>query len=82
MTECKDYFNLQINAELILLPILKQMIVSVLSGPFDALFGGGNLPSFVVGAVSAAVSGILALTMLPKPSQEAASKLQLGGSYH
>lgn len=62
--------------------VVPQMVVSVLSGPFDALFGGGNIPSFVVGAVSAAASGILALTMLPKPSQEAASKLQLGGSYH
>lgn len=47
--------------------MFKQMVVSVASGPWDALFGGGNLPAFVVGAVAAAVSGIFALTMLPSP---------------
>lgn len=43
------------------------MVVSVLSGPWDKLFGGGNLPAFVVGAVAAAASGIFAFTMLPTP---------------
>uniref|UniRef100_A0A2N9I8L8 Uncharacterized protein n=1 Tax=Fagus sylvatica TaxID=28930 RepID=A0A2N9I8L8_FAGSY len=47
--------------------VVPQMLVSVTSGPWDALFGGGNLPAFVVGAVAAAASGILALTMLPSP---------------
>ncbi|KAJ4823046.1 beta-fructofuranosidase suc2 [Turnera subulata] len=47
--------------------VIPQMVVSVVSGPWDALFGGGNLPAFVVGAVSAAASGILALTLLPSP---------------
>ncbi|XP_057793520.1 sucrose transport protein-like [Salvia miltiorrhiza] len=51
--------------------VVPQMFVSVLSGPWDALFGGGNLPAFVVGAVSAAVSGVLALTMLPSPPADA-----------
>lgn len=45
----------------------KQMVVSVASGPWDALFGGGNLPAFVVGAIAAAASGVLALTVLPSP---------------
>lgn len=43
------------------------MVVSVASGPWDALFGGGNLPAFVLGAIAAVLSGILALTMLPSP---------------
>nr|AIU94753.1 sucrose proton symporter [Morus alba var. multicaulis] len=47
--------------------VIPQMVVSVASGPWDALFGGSNLPAFVVGAISAAVSGLLALTMLPSP---------------
>ncbi|CAI0556849.1 unnamed protein product [Linum tenue] len=47
--------------------VVPQMIISVLSGPWDALFGGGNLPAFVVGAVAAALSGILSLTLLPSP---------------
>lgn len=47
--------------------VIPQMMISVTSGPFDDLFGGGNLPAFIVGAVAAAVSGILALTLLPSP---------------
>ncbi|XP_019180112.1 PREDICTED: sucrose transport protein-like [Ipomoea nil] len=50
--------------------VVPQMFVSFLSGPWDALFGGGNLPAFIVGAVSAAASGILAITMLPKPQSD------------
>lgn len=55
------------------------MVVSVLSGPWDELFGGGNLPAFVVGAVAAAASGIIALTMLPTPPPEAKVDLTAGG---
>ncbi|KAG6390317.1 hypothetical protein SASPL_148049 [Salvia splendens] len=58
-----------------------QMFVSVLSGPWDALFGGGNIPAFIVGAVSAVVSGILALTMLPSPPTGALTNLSGGGGY-
>lgn len=56
--------------------VVPQMFVSVTSGPWDAMFGGGNLPAFVVGAVAAAASGILAFTMLPSPPPEA----KIGGS--
>ncbi|EOA34705.1 hypothetical protein CARUB_v10022273mg [Capsella rubella] len=45
--------------------VIPQMIVSFLSGPFDAQFGGGNLPAFVVGAIAAAISAVLALTVIP-----------------
>ncbi|KAK1391935.1 Sucrose transporter [Heracleum sosnowskyi] len=62
--------------------VVPQMIVSVLAGPFDSLFGGGNLPAFIVGAVSAAASGVLAIVMLPKPSKDDATKLTLSGSCH
>lgn len=47
--------------------VIPQMVVSVASGPWDALFGGGNLPAFIVGAIAAAISGVLALKMLPSP---------------
>uniref|UniRef100_A0A7N0SWH7 Sucrose transporter n=1 Tax=Kalanchoe fedtschenkoi TaxID=63787 RepID=A0A7N0SWH7_KALFE len=47
--------------------VLPQMFVSVTSGAWDAVFGGGNLPAFVVGGAAAAISGILALTLLPTP---------------
>ncbi|KAH0839308.1 hypothetical protein HID58_090568, partial [Brassica napus] len=48
-----------------------QMIVSLGGGYFDTLFGGGNLPVFVVGAIAAAISGVLALTVLPSPPPDA-----------
>ncbi|XP_009375259.2 sucrose transport protein-like [Pyrus x bretschneideri] len=47
--------------------VVPQMFVSVVSGPWDDLFGGGNLPAFVAGAVAAVASGMLALFMLPSP---------------
>ncbi|CAN8272549.1 unnamed protein product [Cochlearia groenlandica] len=50
--------------------VIPQMIVSIGIGPFDALFGGGNLPAFVAGAIAAAISGVLALTVLPSPSPD------------
>ncbi|KAF3519110.1 hypothetical protein DY000_02062652 [Brassica cretica] len=51
--------------------VIPQMIVSLGGGSFDALFGGGNLPVFVVGAIAAAISGVLALTVLPSPPLDA-----------
>ncbi|XXG45529.1 hypothetical protein AAC387_Pa02g0590 [Persea americana] len=50
--------------------VIPQIVVSVGSGPWDSLFGGGNLPAFVVGAVAAVASGVVALTMLPSPAPE------------
>ena len=45
--------------------VIPQMIVSFGVGPIDALFGGGNLPGFVVGAIAALISSVVALTVLP-----------------
>ncbi|KAK3230384.1 hypothetical protein Dsin_002265 [Dipteronia sinensis] len=59
--------------------VVPQMVVSLLGGPFDALFGGGNLPAFVFGAVAAAVSGIVAITMLPSPPPGVSTKAVAGG---
>ncbi|KAI3777334.1 hypothetical protein L1987_47134 [Smallanthus sonchifolius] len=47
--------------------VLPLMFMSVVSRPWDALFGGGNLPAFVAGEFASAISGILAFTMLPSP---------------
>ncbi|KAI5555453.1 hypothetical protein POPTR_019G085800v4 [Populus trichocarpa] len=63
--------------------VIPQMLVSVASGPWDALFGGGNPPAFVVGAVAAAVSGILAFTMLPSPPPDIPSnKMAVTAAFH
>ncbi|KAL5173510.1 Sucrose transport protein SUC2 [Glycine soja] len=61
--------------------VVPQMIVSTISGPWDALFGGGNLPAFVLGAVAAVVSAILAVLLLPAPKkadEARASSLNMG----
>ncbi|XP_050365289.1 sucrose transport protein-like [Argentina anserina] len=47
--------------------VIPQMLVSLVSGPLDSAFGGGNLPAFVLGAIAAVISAILALTVLPSP---------------
>jgi len=59
-----------------------QMIVSALSGQWDSLFGGGNLPAFVVGAVAAVVSATLAIILLPTPKPDEMAKASIGGGFH
>ncbi|XP_074282525.1 sucrose transport protein SUC1-like isoform X2 [Silene latifolia] len=48
--------------------VIPQIFVPLISGPWDQLFGGGNLPAFLLGAVVAFIDGILVLTVLPPPS--------------
>ena len=50
-----------------------QMIVSLGAGPWDALFGGGNIPAFVLASIFAFAAGTTAILKLPKLS---------GGSYN
>lgn len=44
------------------------MIVSLGAGPWDALFGGGNLPAFVLASVAALAAGLIAVHRLPNLS--------------
>lgn len=64
--------------------IYTQMIVSAISGQWDKWFGGGNLPAFVLGAVAAAVSAVLAVVLLPKPKPADVAKVSsvTAGSFH
>lgn len=43
------------------------MVVSLGSGPWDQLFGGGNSPAFAVAAVAALLSGLLSILAIPRP---------------
>ncbi|KAK4762606.1 hypothetical protein SAY86_008374 [Trapa natans] len=45
--------------------VIPQMIVSLGAGPWDALFGGGNIPAFVLASVSAFAAGVIATRKLP-----------------
>lgn len=72
-----------VDSEHLWILLLLQMVVSVTSGPWDDLFGGGNIPAFVVAAGAAAISGVLALTMLPSPPAEVvATKDLTAGGFH
>ncbi|RWR78363.1 sucrose transport protein 2 [Cinnamomum micranthum f. kanehirae] len=53
--------------------VIPQMIVSLGAGPWDALFGGGNIPAFVLASIFAFAAGTTAILKLPKLS---------GGSYN
>lgn len=48
--------------------VIPQMIVSLGAGPWDALFGGGNIPAFVLASVSALAAGVIAIRRLPNLS--------------
>ncbi|XP_010935628.1 sucrose transport protein SUT4 isoform X3 [Elaeis guineensis] len=45
--------------------VIPQMIVSLGAGPWDALFGGGNIPAFALASIFALAAGILAVLKLP-----------------
>ncbi|OWM89568.1 hypothetical protein CDL15_Pgr024316 [Punica granatum] len=48
--------------------VIPQMIVSLGAGPWDALFGGGNIPAFVLASISAFAAGVIATLRLPNLS--------------
>lgn len=45
--------------------VIPQIIVALGAGPWDALFGGGNVPAFVLASVFALAAGIIAVIKLP-----------------
>lgn len=48
--------------------VVPQMIVSLGAGPWDELFGGGNVPAFVLASLSALAAGVIATLKLPNLS--------------
>lgn len=48
--------------------VIPQMIVSLGAGPWDELFGGGNIPAFVLASLCALVAGVIATLKLPNLS--------------
>nr|ANZ54935.1 sucrose transporter [Manihot esculenta] len=48
--------------------VVPQMIISLGAGPWDALFGGGNIPAFALASVCALAAGIIAALKLPNLS--------------
>ncbi|KAI4321464.1 hypothetical protein MLD38_034839 [Melastoma candidum] len=48
--------------------VIPQVIVSLGSGPWDQLFGGGNSPSIAVAAIAALSGGMIAILAIPRSS--------------
>ncbi|KAE8714273.1 Sucrose transport protein [Hibiscus syriacus] len=61
--------------------VIPQMFISVVSGPLDDAFGGGNLPAFVLGSIAAAVSALLAILALPNPPKQVSLSPGMGGGH-
>ncbi|GKV09028.1 hypothetical protein SLEP1_g20588 [Rubroshorea leprosula] len=61
--------------------VIPQMFVSVISGPLDGAFGGGNLPAFVLGSIAAALSALMAIFVLPKPPKQVSLGPGMGGGH-
>ncbi|KAH0433329.1 hypothetical protein IEQ34_027056 [Dendrobium chrysotoxum] len=47
--------------------VIPQVIVALGAGPWDAVFGTGNIPAFVLASAFALAGGFIALAVLPKP---------------
>ncbi|CAI5481166.1 unnamed protein product, partial [Closterium sp. Yama58-4] len=53
--------------------VCPQILVSLGAGPWDALFGGGNVPAFVLGALFAVSAAVLSAARLSKLPRSTAS---------
>lgn len=58
--------------------VVPQMIVSLGAGPWDALFGGGNVPAFVLASIFALGGGIMAKMKLPDLNSYQSSGFHMG----
>ena len=52
----------------LLIPFCLQIVVSLGAGPWDALYGGGNIPAFALASIFSLAAGVLAVLKLPKLS--------------
>ncbi|KAK2660029.1 hypothetical protein Ddye_006562 [Dipteronia dyeriana] len=50
--------------------VIPQVVVSLGSGPWDQLFGGGNSPAIAVGGIAAFAGGIVAILAIPRSSAQ------------
>lgn len=55
------------------------MIISLGAGPWDALFGGGNIPAFALASVFAFAAGVITFLKLPKLSRSSSKSFGFRG---
>ncbi|EPS62768.1 sucrose proton symporter, partial [Genlisea aurea] len=58
--------------------VIPQMMVSLGAGPWDALFGGGNVPAFALASACAVAAGVIAIRRLPDLSSFRPTGLHFG----
>ncbi|XBJ08673.1 hypothetical protein VPH35_013921 [Triticum aestivum] len=61
--------------------VTPQMIVAIGAGPWDELFGKGNIPAFALASVFAFASAVAGTIMLPKMSKSSFRSVSMGGGH-
>ena len=61
--------------------VVPQMIIAVGSGPWDELFGKGNIPAFGVATVFAFIAAVAGIIMLPKQPKTSFRSVSMGGGH-
>ncbi|GJM84503.1 hypothetical protein PR202_ga00180 [Eleusine coracana subsp. coracana] len=61
--------------------VVPQMIIAVGSGPWDELFGKGNIPDFGAASVFAFAAAVAGIVMLPKMSKTNFRSVSMGGGH-
>lgn len=59
--------------------VIGQLLTSFTVGEWDALFGGGDVPGFLLGACIALVAAILCVVLLPRTGTTATPVALAGG---
>jgi len=59
--------------------VIPQVIIALGAGPWDALFGKGNIPAFGVASGFALIGGVVGLFLLPKISKRQFRAVSAGG---
>jgi solute carrier family 45, member 1/2/4 len=64
----KFEFPVNVVSSILMYYLFVYMIISLESNSWNALFGGGNIPTFVLASICALASGIVATLNLPNLS--------------
>ncbi|PWZ57257.1 Sucrose transport protein SUT3 [Zea mays] len=61
--------------------VVPQMVIAIGSGPWDELFGKGNIPAFGLAAVFAFTAAVAGIIMLPKQPKTSFRSVSMGGGH-
>jgi solute carrier family 45 protein 1/2/4 len=61
--------------------VMPQMVIAIGAGPWDELFGKGNIPAFALASVFAFSSAVAGMIMLPKMPKSSFRSVSMGGGH-